>query len=677
MAIADELIAILGFDLRGEGAAQRYEQAIANINKRLDAMVVATGRVAGYAALAMAGAVGLMGRSVIGATAQFETFEATLTTIEGTSEKARQSLDWIADFAKTTPYDVAGVTDAFIQLKAYGIDPIADDALRTLGDTAAAMGKPLDQAVQMFADASSMEFERLKEFGIRAAQVGDEVTFTWTENGQELTRTMKKDGDEVRAFILENLGTRFAGAMDRQSRTYAGMMSNLGDSWQDFQRRIGGAGFFDNIKDKLGALLDLIGRLDADGTLDAWAQAFSDNLSFAADTLWFIGERIFNNALFISENWDALSGYVTTFGAGLALLIARAFPVITAFILIGLAIDDLLAYMQGGESVIGDFVGWIRDTLNISDDAAEVLAGLAAAVGSALSLAFLVAPLRILGLFDTLMMASVRATASGVTWALTSGFAGSRRAMTAAWGAIKTAGTAAIGLLGPAFRLALVGMSAAVDAGIAAALFLLTNPVGWAILLAGAAAGLIYYFWDDIVLAWEGLSAQATALFTQLKDWVLAIDWYGLGMAMIQAIFDGLKSIGSAISDWFSGLFQLPTPDYGKLVPTAGELGYTGPRAGGSGGMPPLPSGITPEAGAALGAYLDNVGRMSGGSAATAVVTDNSQDNRAAPLTVNTTVNQTVTQPSDAPQAAANATGAAVSRRAAEQRSQIEQEPSF
>ncbi|MDG4813775.1 hypothetical protein P8629_12270, partial [Hydrogenovibrio sp. 3SP14C1] len=85
-----------------------------------------------------------------------------LETIEGSQEKAKASLDWIAGFAKKTPYDLAQVTESFVKLKAYGIDPIADDALRILGDTGSAMGKSLDQAVEAFADAATGEFERLK-----------------------------------------------------------------------------------------------------------------------------------------------------------------------------------------------------------------------------------------------------------------------------------------------------------------------------------------------------------------------------------------------------------------------------------------------------------------------------------------------------------------------------------
>ena len=141
MSIVDELIALLGFEVTGEDEARRFEERLDRLNNNVDRFATNAGRLAGAASAALAGAFGLLGRSVIDTSAQFETYQATLETIEGSAEAARQSLDWIAEFGKTTPYDVAQVTEAFVALKAYGIDPIANDALRTLGDTASAMGQ--------------------------------------------------------------------------------------------------------------------------------------------------------------------------------------------------------------------------------------------------------------------------------------------------------------------------------------------------------------------------------------------------------------------------------------------------------------------------------------------------------------------------------------------------------
>lgn len=607
MAIADELIALLGFELTGEDAAKRYQNTLNRLEKSAERVGAAIGTTLKLGMVAAAGATALLGRSVINTTAQFETYQATLETIEGSAEKAKQSLSWIAEFAKTTPYDIAQVTGSFVKLKAYGIDPIADDALRILGDTGAAMGKTLDQSVEAFADAATGEFERLKEFGIKAKTEGDNVTFSWTKNGQELTKTVKKSSTEIRSFLLDTMGDRFAGAMDRQSRTWAGMISNLGDTWTGFQRKIGEAGFFDNVSGKLQALLTLLDRLDKEGKLDEWATSLSNSLSAVADVLWAVGSRIAENAAFIAENFDAIQGPVMVLGAAIAFLLVRAFPLISVLGFLALVTDDFLAYLQGGESIIGDFIAKIQELTGVSEGVAQALAGLGGVVLMALGTAFLVAPGTVIKTFGMLIVRGL---------------------------------------------LALAPMIASAAAG---AFALLSNPIGWAIILGGAAAGLIWYFWDDLKAAWARGEALVSDLGNQMKNWFLSIDWTGLGVSIMTGIWDGMKSMGAAIQSWIASLI----PDWAKGW-------FTGD------GPPPAAGADVDKFGAN---FLANQEKVDASGAAT--VTDNRQDNRQFPQNNNIVVNQTVTQAAAAPGAAAQATGTAVQQSVAGQRSQIETEPTF
>lgn len=735
MAIADELIALLGYEIEGEELVRRYEQSLDRVNKRLTKFAETAGRVAGVATTTLATGFGLLGRSVVQTSAEFETYQATLETIEGSADKARQSLDWIAEFGKTTPYEVSQVTEAFVALKAYGIDPIANDALRTLGDTASAMGKPLMQAVEAFADAATGEFERLKEFGIRAKQQGDKVTFSWTQNGQEMTETVKKNSNDIRAFLLETMGDRFAGAMDRQSRTWTGMMSNLSDTWTDFKRRIGDAGFFNVVQGQLAGLLDWLRRLDEDGTLDRWAQNLSDALTFVANVFSAIATRIGENIMFLAENWEHLQTPMMIIGALFAFIIARAFPLITIFSFLALAIDDLLAYLQGGESIIGDFIQKLQDMTGVSEGVAQAIVGLGGTVLAALGTAFLFAPGKVIKIFGRLLFTGLAALAPLIM------------------------------------------------KGAVAAFALLSNPIGWAILLAGVAAGLVYYFWDELVAGWEWLSGKVgelatkfgdwfsnaswgeifvrtafplsnffwdelvagwdalsekvsglatkfgdwlqnaswleimaavvapiptlfinalelifpgikdrvVELFQGIIDWVMEIDWSGLGISMANAIWDGLKSVGESIKAWFGSLI----PDWAKdwFADESEPAATTQPRqpVGGPFGqglnVPATPmtlqpaQGPTPEQIAELEAYLNNINgnlaNMDIESSFDAAITDARQDNRQFPFESNVSITQHVQQATDAPRAAAEATGRAVSQTAAGQRTQVETEPAF
>lgn len=197
--------------------------------------------------------VALTARSFLNVAKTFETLGVQLETIQGSSEKAEKSLKWIADFTATTPYELEEVAGAFVRLEAYGID--ATKWMQVLGDTASSMGKGIMQAVEMFADAMTGEFERIKEFGVKARVQGDQVTFAWKQHGKAMTITADKTADGITG-ALGTIFQRFKGGMEKQSRTWSGMMSNLMDQWTMFQKSIMDAGVFEALKNSLKGVLE-------------------------------------------------------------------------------------------------------------------------------------------------------------------------------------------------------------------------------------------------------------------------------------------------------------------------------------------------------------------------------------------------------------------------------------
>ena len=158
--------------------------------------------------------------------ASFETMAVSLETVTGSAEKATMAMAGIQEFAKNTPFQVEEITSAFIKLKALGINP-TEESLRSFGNTSSAMGKSLDQMIEAVADASTGEFERLKEFGIKAKTQGDEIKFTF----QGVTTTVRNSAKDITGY-LEDIGkNKFAGAMSKQMDTLNGKVSNLGDSF--------------------------------------------------------------------------------------------------------------------------------------------------------------------------------------------------------------------------------------------------------------------------------------------------------------------------------------------------------------------------------------------------------------------------------------------------------------
>ncbi|MCY1707707.1 tape measure protein [Pannonibacter sp. SL95] len=193
------------------------------------------------AAMAALGSTQLI-NGVVQTSASFEKLRASLKTVTGSAAAGGAAFEEIKRFAGTTPFSVAQATEAFIKLKALGLDP-SMVAMESYGNTASAMGKDLMQWVEAIADATTGEFERLKEFGVKASKSGDDVAFTF----QGVTTTVRNSADEVERY-LRRIGTdTFAGAMREQMQGLNGALSALDDQIQLTADAIGRGGLSDAI----------------------------------------------------------------------------------------------------------------------------------------------------------------------------------------------------------------------------------------------------------------------------------------------------------------------------------------------------------------------------------------------------------------------------------------------
>ncbi len=176
---------------------------------------------AGIAASAVAA-----GAAVIGLTAQFEGYEAQLKTALGSTEAAEAALDAISKAAAQTPESVQSLTEAYARLSSSGLQPTIKELLK-LTDVAVSQNKAVTDYVEAIIDAQTGEFERLKEFGIRASKEGDKITFTFKEQ-----KTVVQATDTAIRDYLIGLGEveGVAGAAAEKSKTLGGALSNLGDS---------------------------------------------------------------------------------------------------------------------------------------------------------------------------------------------------------------------------------------------------------------------------------------------------------------------------------------------------------------------------------------------------------------------------------------------------------------
>lgn len=221
--------------------------------------------------LATVSAVGALNK-LVSTTREFDVLNASLITATGSAEGAGVAFEALQEFAAKTPYDLAQAVDGFTKLVNLGLTP-SEKALISYGNTASAMGKDLNQMIEAVADASTMEFERLKEFGIKTKQEGDNVSFTF----RGVTTTVKKNADEIEGYLMALGENEFAGAMETRMDSLDGALSNLDDTWNQLFLNISKSGVGDLIEEQVRnatAALDELNAMILSGELLGYLDAF-------------------------------------------------------------------------------------------------------------------------------------------------------------------------------------------------------------------------------------------------------------------------------------------------------------------------------------------------------------------------------------------------------------------
>lgn len=399
----------VGGSLRGAmpaiaGFKGKLTEALSGLDGPAKQAQMVLSKLSGGVQHAFSGMVAPLGSKVIEASAEFERLQTTLEILEGGSGKAKASMDWVADFAAKTPYDLAGVTSAFAHLKTQGIDP-QGGALKAAGEAAAAMGVPLDQAAQALSDAMAGSNDSLAQFGISAREAGDQVLYSWRENGQEMTATADKNSREQIQSVVQGIwSSRYGGAMDKMSGTWDGMWASLQETFGRVFLMIGDSGLFDALKYGLASVLEVLGQLEQDGSLKALVQNISEGLGkVIRDLADWIKTVDWKNVLedmqsFGSRVWkvlDALGGLKTiaiavaavfganlllsmwSLGSGLVGIGVALGPVGLAIAGIALVIAGVAALIVANWDQIGPWLSGLLDSLvQTFTGAYDVIAGL-------------------------------------------------------------------------------------------------------------------------------------------------------------------------------------------------------------------------------------------------------------------------------------------------------------
>jgi len=209
------------------------------------------------------GAIVNFQKAIVSTTADFQRFRAVLTTALGSQGAADAAMMNLQKFASETPFQLSELTDAFIRMTNQGFKPTMDE-MTMLGDLASSTGKSFSQLAEAILDAQTGEYERLKEFGIKASAEGDKVTFTFKGVATEVDNTAKS----IQGYLL-GLGKLegVTGSMAAISETLGGRISNLGDAVDTLYKTIGDA---QNgpLADLLKLAIDTVSMMNAIGETD-------------------------------------------------------------------------------------------------------------------------------------------------------------------------------------------------------------------------------------------------------------------------------------------------------------------------------------------------------------------------------------------------------------------------
>ena len=259
-----------------------------SVDKSVKNIVGSLSRIAGGVS------IGLLVNQLIKVQREFDKLNAAVLTSTGSVEKAGVAFKALERFAAETPFALEQSVTAFTKLVNFGLTP-SERALRSFGDTSAALGKDLEQMIEAVADAATGEFERLKEFGIKSKNQGDTIAFTF----RGMTTTVKNSAADIEEFLIKLGENNFAGAMANRMATLDGAISNMEDSWAGLLRTVSAQGpgtiINETVRTATAAIQELITLLQSgqlSGVMDtianAWRRSFSDIGAMVSNLTTFI-----------------------------------------------------------------------------------------------------------------------------------------------------------------------------------------------------------------------------------------------------------------------------------------------------------------------------------------------------------------------------------------------------
>ncbi|HGY5246582.1 TPA: tape measure protein [Aeromonas salmonicida subsp. pectinolytica] len=271
---------------------------------------------------------------------QAERLSVQLKAVMGSIEGGQQASAWIQDFAKNTPLQLDEVTQVFVRLKAFGIDPM-NGAMQGIVDQAYKLGGGFEE-VQGISLALGQAWAKQKlqgeeilqliERGVPVWQLLEQVTGKNTAELQKLSEAGKLGRDTIQALMNE-IAAQSSGAAANNMSLLSGLISNAQDNLAKFYRMVSESGALDWLKRQLAQLNAEFDAMAKDGRLQAWAKRLSDGIVSLGESIKAFIQTVYawrDALLVMAQAWYGLkiAGWIADlrglYGQFVALPVATA-----------------------------------------------------------------------------------------------------------------------------------------------------------------------------------------------------------------------------------------------------------------------------------------------------------------------------------------------------------------
>jgi len=274
-------------------ASQKTKDELRGLNKEFkDLQYRASSLTKSFLKLASIGGIvgglgfGKVASDVIRVSASFEKLENMLTTLTGSSEEAREALDWIVDFGSLT-YGIDAVADAFVKLKSAGIDP-TNGSLRALTEALMSYGKTAEDlklaaiAIQQMMGKGVVSMEELR--GQLAERIPDAIQIMASSLGlsqKEFEKLVSQGvipAKEAIEALIRGLQNKYGGAIEKFADDFDKLVMRMKSQWELLLRDVGVSGPYGATKAFIKALTEEMKKLRESADWEKEAEKIGQNI---------------------------------------------------------------------------------------------------------------------------------------------------------------------------------------------------------------------------------------------------------------------------------------------------------------------------------------------------------------------------------------------------------------